>query len=342
MMRWVVVVGAVVGPVLAQLPANWPAYLSNYAIPDGVPPERLRVAEIDGMPQVFIPAGEFTIGSTAEEQEWAWQQTRKIGATWVQRGWLTAEGPQKRLNMPGMWVDVHEVTNEQYCRYLNAVKPDEATRKGWVYLLGENDGDRKPPAGYLEPQIDLDNGTFKPVAGFEHHPVIWVTRGGGGSYANWAGRRLPTEAQWERAARGGQEGWRWPWGSEDQPPARVGNLCDESAAARVKDWHAASKYFAGYDDGYATTAPVGQFTPNGFGLLDMCGNVWEWCRDGFDEGFYAKMGDRDPVNEAGTPRQVLRGGSWTNAPWYLRLACRHGVEPRRYFNAGFRGVEAVE
>lgn len=311
-------------------PAGWPDYLSSFTPPAGMDWSSFRVSAKDGMPQVLIPAGEFTVGSTKAEQEWAYQEAVKALGDGAQRSWFESEGPQKQVTLSAYWMDVHEVTNEQYCRFLNSRQPNEAERKEWVYLVGEQQ------RNYLEPQLEQRGGRYAPVAGKERYPVIWVTWTGAQAYADWAGRALPTEAQWERAARGGRQ-TKYVWGDSDTPPAGAGNLCDEKAVARWTDWRAPGKYFPGYNDGYETTSPVCAFRPNGYGLYDLAGNVLEWCRDWYADDWYSKMPSRDPENATQGNARVVRGGSWLSNPGDLRVSNRLRNTPdNRNNNLGFR------
>ena len=308
-------------------PAGWPDYLKGYQPIAGL---QYRICEKDLMPQVLIPAGEFLMGSTEVEQNWAFEQAKLSMGDKAQRSWFSGEGPQQRVYVSAFWSDLHEVTNEQYCRFLNSRRPTETERKEWVSVVGEQRSD------YLEPQIAARDGRYEPVSGQAQYPVIWVTWFGAQAYADWVGRALPTEAQWERAARGGRQ-TKYVWGDSDTPPAGAGNLCDETAVAKWSDWRAPGKYFAGYQDGCATTSPVCAFQPNAFGLHDLAGNVWEWCRDWYDEGWYAKMPARDPVNENKETYRVGRGGSWNYIPGGLRAGYRDRNTPGgRNGGLGFR------
>ena len=218
----------------------------------------------------------------------------------------TDEKPAHRVRMSGFEIGVTEVTVGQFQAYCRATGKEMPKQEDW-------------------------NNT-------QQHPVHNVTKGEAGGYCDWATSelkrqglpgmvRLPTEAEWEYAARGGATGiggkplHRYPWG--DRVPARGEAL--------------ANSY--GKEDGYEYAAPVGQFKPNGYGLRDMAGNVWEWCEDLYDEGYYA----RSPVDNPeafgrSAPRLcVLRGGSWSYYAVNLRASLRSGFQPDyRYFYFGFR------
>ena len=304
----------------ARPAVGWPERLDDTAPPEGVPESSFRVSPADGMPQVLIPAGEVTMGSPAEQD-----------------GRRDEEGPQKRVSVSAFWMDLHEVTNEQYCRFVNDRCPNDRERKEWIDLVGEFDSD------LLSPEIEQRDGAYVVVAGRGSHPVVYVTWHGAAAYAEWAGRKLPTEAQWERAARGDREGWKYVWGDSDRPPDGAGNLSDERLVARWPGWRKTDRHFPDYDDGYVTTAPVCRFRAGPFGLYDMAGNVWEWCRDAHDEDWYARMPAKQPVNTTQGRERVVRGGSWFNFPRYQRVAYRRGLMPAlRDLNLGFRCVEAPD
>jgi formylglycine-generating enzyme required for sulfatase activity len=220
--------------------------------------------------------------------------------------------PVHTVFLDAFYIDAMEVTNAMYAKFLNAVGKH----------VGD-DGNTWLNIGAGDALIKLDGGQYRPKAGFGDHPVVQVSWYGAGAYAQWAGKRLPTEAEWEKAARGGLEGKRFPWGDE---------LTHNDAN------------YAGVlgDDEWEQTAPVGSFPANGYGLHDMAGNVSEWCMDEWDEGFYANSPRHNPI--AGVPvafvnddfanvdtRRVFRGGAWFNAHPALNLTCyvRNSTAPTR-------------
>ena len=309
-------------------PANWPDYLSSFTPPQGMSWSSYRVSPKDGMPQVLIPAGEFLMGTTPEQLQAA------LRIEGMKAEYAADEQPQKRVHLSAYWMDLHEVTNQQYCRFLNDRPGD--VQQGWFDAAGA-ESNAEWAQKYLGSGIERNGGTYRPVAGREQQPVVWVSWDGARAYAAWAGRELPTEAQWEKAARGGQEGRMFVWGDNLRPPEGAGNLGDETAKQRWSDW----TIFSGYTDGYATTSPACAFSANGYGLYDMAGNVWEWCRDWYDEGWYARMPGRDPLNETKATYRVLRGGSWINNPRDLRVGYRYRHTPdNRVVTIGFRCSEA--
>lgn len=293
------------------LPSNWPDYLKGLKLPAGL---RLRVAAKDDMPQVWVPAGELAMGSSAEQIEEAVRLSRVAGK--VDEAWLKAEAPVHQVKLKGYWMDLHEVTATQYCRFLNETNPTLANRRKWVNLAGER---RDIP---FVPSITMDGARFAPVKNMELYPVSFVSWHGAAAYAKWAGRSLPTEAQWERAARGGQAGKLFAWDG-DTPPAGSGNLCDASHVQRFAQVKRPGRWFVGYDDGYDQLAPVCSFRPNALGVFDLIGNVTEWCRDGYAADYYQRSPASDPANEQDSSSgRVVRGGSFLTAPWATRPGCR--------------------
>ena len=168
--------------------------------------------------------------------------------------------------------------------------------------------------------------------GIAEHPVTHIAFPDAVSYCLWAGRRLPTEAEWEYAARGGLASARFAWGDELTP----------GGEHRCNIWQGS---FPGHDeaaDGFAGTSPVGSFAPNGHGLRDMAGNVWEWCQDWFAADYYARSEKLDPLGPDAGEYRVMRGGSYLCHDSYCnryRVAARSASAPDSTAgNLGFRTV----
>jgi len=168
------------------------------------------------------------------------------------------EKPVHTVYLDAFYMDKYEVTNAQYRKFVQATGHEDyhdlhkEAMESWGGRLNGDD-----------------------------QPVVFVSWEDAKAYAEWAGKRLPTKAEWEKAARGGLVGKRYVWGDEWPPPPRAGNFRDESYHRdELYREKIDTKFFIlGYDDGYTLTAPVGSFTPNGYGLYDMVGNVAEWCAD---------------------------------------------------------------
>ena len=242
---------------------------------------------------VLIPAGYFQMGSgdSADEQ------------------------PVHTIYIDAFYIDKYEVTNAQYKIFLQANPQWRKDRIASVY----HDGD------YLKHW----NGNNYPT-GKANHPVTYVSWYAAMAYAEWTGKRLPTEAEWEKAARGGLVGKKYPWGdSIDSAKAN----CNKNVG---------------------DTTPVGGYSPNAHGLHDMSGNVAEWCLDTYDADFYRSSSRQNPVSggsalkgtvnfsKISTAPRVLRGGSWSQLSQYVRVADRTKAVPTlSYFGAGFRCVKVI-
>ena len=243
------------------------------------------------------------------------------------------EKPVHTVYVDSFYMDVHEVTVGQYNQFVHAT------------------GHRAPP----KPEYPLT----------DRHPIVNVSWHDAMAYAKWAGKRLPTEAEWEYAARGGLAGQKYPWGNR-QPDGTLCNFADKNLS-RVWDKegiiveNAGNRFKAGddpsdknSDDGYVYTAPVGSYPPNGYGLYDMAGNVWEWCFDAYDENFYASslrenpiasIIVKDPKNNRITVNELRasRGGSWFSPAGAVQVSCRgNGARSTGVWRTnGFRCAKSV-
>lgn len=240
---------------------------------------------------VLIPAGEFNVGSDLDNED------------------------EKRINavyLDSYFIDRYEVTNHEFTAFLNAVgRIHDAD--GYVII------DLK--SRYC--RIKHVDGKYQVQQGYEHHPVLNVSWFGAEAYARWRGKRLPTEAEWEKAARGKIEGKEYPWG--------------DTAS------HAHANYEGTEDiDIWLFTAPVGSFEPNGYGLYDMSGNAGEWCADRYGNHAHTTDRFRTPEKSELKPSRVVRGGNWaTDAP-FLRCAFRTSSAPGlTHETIGFRCAKDV-
>ena len=250
-----------------------------------------------GSPMVLIPAGEFQMGDN------------EVGSD---------ERPVHTVYLDAFYIDKYEVTNAQYKKFVEATGYKEP--EGYIYDVNNDWVWGKP---WQDKNYNGDN-----------QPVMCVSWNDAKAYADWAGKRLPTEAEWEKAARGGLAGKRYVWGDDWPPPKNAGNFADETSGIVFAGWW----IIDGYDDGYAYTAPIGKFTSNGYGLYDMAGNVWEWCADWYDSNYYDNSPKSNPTGPASGSSRVLRGGSWSLAiDFYLRVALRNSSGPTSLsFGPGFR------
>lgn len=265
--------------------------------------------------QVWIPEGEFSMGSDSHYSD---------------------EGPVRRVSVAGFWIDPAPVTNSEFGRFVKEtghvtfaeVAPDAKDYPGaqpedlvpgslvftmtsgpvrldnfhnwWAWTHG---ADWRHPTG---PESDL--------AGLDDHPVVHVANQDVEAYAQWAGKQLPTEAEWEFAARGGLDGAEFTWGEGD---------AQETPEPKANTWQGTFPYENTEVDGWTRTSPVGSFEPNGYGLYDMAGNVWEWTSDWYSdrsetngpsccapERLPTKEGSYDPLQrQFRIPRKVIKGGS---------------------------------
>lgn len=163
------------------------------------------------------------------------------------------------------------------------------------------------------------------------HPVVGISWYDAAAYAQWQGKRLPTEAEWEKAARGHLSQSLYPWG-DDAPSGQQANAADQNSSLPWRD--------ASIDDGYRHTSPVGSFPANSLGLFDMAGNVWEWCWD--DCRAYRRQSVVNPIGPLSIECRAVRGGDWAGSTFNLRCSRRDqrimSVSGPAYFNVGFRCV----
>ena len=245
---------------------------------------------------VLIPAGEFEMGSNDAEAQ-------------------HDEQPVHKVYVDAFYMDETEVTNLQFKEFL---LENPQWQKGHVNAQF-HDG------AYLHSW----NGNNYPQ-GKANHPVVYVSWYAAMAYAEWADKRLPTEAEWEKAARGGLSGLKYPWG----------NAIDSTNA--------------NYNNHVKDTTPVGKYAANGYGLYDMSGNVWEWCLDEYNANFYAISPSQNPLSGANSIQwlldnytgvntsRVLRGGSWGNYATNVRCARRYNPTPASSNSpVGFRCARTV-
>jgi formylglycine-generating enzyme required for sulfatase activity len=231
------------------------------------------------------------------------------------------EKPQHTVMLPAFRINRVEVTNARYARFLQAIRKSHPP----TCHSGEVEGKDHTPDAKLWNDPEW-NAPEKPVVGVDWFDAY--------AYCAWAGERLPTEAEWEKAARG-EDGRRYSWGNLAPGSGRLGNFADESAKRLNPKWG----IVPGYDDGFAHTAPVGSFPAGAspYGVQDMIGNAWEWVNDWYSETVYTTEPVASPRGPGTGEKRVLRGGSWDSTPNFLRTALRYSHFPGYRSNSfGFR------
>jgi len=242
------------------------------------------VWERDHSVMVYVPAGEFIMGSSDAQVDSSLALCNKNLRN-CKRRWFEDEQPQHTVYLDAFYIDKTEVTNAQYRACVGAGACDAPL-----------------------------NTIYYDKADYAQHPVVFVGWKDANAYCQWAGKRLPTEAEWEKAARG-TDGRTYSWGE--------GIDCDH----------------AQYGECDGQTVPVGS-KPKGaspYGALDMVGNVLEWVADWYDSGYYSQSPARNPPGADSGEFRGLRGGSWDNRPHLVRTASRFWDNPdARYYDVGFR------
>ncbi len=293
------------------------------APPAGAEPAAQDAAPSDAPPgMVWIPAGRFRMGAVGGEAR-------------------SDEGPVHEVEVSGFWMDATEVTNREFARFVDATAyvtvaeraptldeimaqlppgtappPEEDLVAASLLFIPPNQpvplGDPSrwwawaPGTDWRHPE-----GPSSSLDGRDDHPVVHVCWDDAVAYASWAGKRLPTEAEWERAARGGTDDAPYVWG---ETPV-------DEADPQANLWQGSFPHVNTTADGFMRTAPVGSFAPNDYGLHDMAGNVWEWCADWYRADTYAARTDPVVVDPTGpvssldpdepwAPKRVERGGSF--------------------------------
>ena len=329
---------------------------SRFGIKDPFPIELANNKESGSTENmVWIPGGTFDMGGDNDQAS-------------------PDEFPKHKVSVDGFWMDVTEVTNAQFAAFVEAtgyvttaeIKPDWEELKKQV-----PPGTPKPDESLLVPaslvfkapdtQVPLNDieqwwewstganwrqprGPGSDIKGKENHPVVHISYYDAMAYCKWAGKRLPTEAEWEWAARGGLKNNIYPWGNEG---IDIGN-------PKANSWQGQFPSKNTERDGFYYSAPVKSFAANGYGLYDMAGNVWEWCSDYYAADYYASINKPQAVNnplgptksfdpeEPYTSKRVTRGGSFLCNDSYCsgyRVARRmKTTEDSSLENLGFRTV----
>lgn len=259
------------------------------------------------------------------------------------------EGPVRKVTLNAFYIDRFPVTNESFAEFVNATGYlTEAERFGWSFVF----------QGHLSPEqralLVKDTVAVAPwwykvqgthwrcpegpdstIDGRPHQPVVHVSWNDAVRFAQWAGKRLPTEAEWEYAARGGLEQRLYPWGDELTPDGQ--HLCNI--------WQGTFPILDTAEDGYSAPAPVDAFPPNAYGLYTITGNAWEWCADWFSPNFHIFSTRLNPIGPIHGRARVMKGGSYLCHESYCnryRVGARTSNTPdSSTTNIGFRCVRDV-
>ena len=251
------------------------------------------------------------------------------------------EGPVREVTLRAFWIDPVAVTVERFAAFVDGTgHRTDAEAFGWSFVFAGLLPDDIPgtrgsaEAPWWRQVFGADwrhpEGPRSDISGRGTHPVVHVSWRDAQAYCAWAGLRLPTEAEWEYAARGGLSRKRYAWGDELTPGGR--HMCNI--------WQGTFPSHNTLEDGYLGTAPAASFEANGFSLYNMAGNVWEWCADWFHRDFHATAARDNPTGPPAGNARVIRGGSYLCHASYCnryRVAARSSNTPDSSTgNTGFR------
>lgn len=263
---------------------------------------------------VLVDAGEFLMGN---------------GDRFAYPG--DGEGPVRRVRLDAFWIDACAVSNAEFARFAEATgHVTTAEQFGWSFVFGGLLPDDFPPTRGVAAapwwrQVEgacwhHPEGPHSDVDTRGDHPVVHVSWDDAQAYCAWVARRLPTEAEWERAARGGLEGTVYPWGDELEP----------GGEHRMNVWQGVFPTRNTLADGFLGTCPVDAFLPNGLGLYNATGNVWEWCADWYHPDFHTRERRTNPQGPQRGTNRSTRGGSYLCHESYCRryrVAARNALTP---------------
>lgn len=280
---------------------------------------------------VTIPGGLFAMGTDTKEGFPA-----------------DGEGPVRQVELDSFQISPYAVTNADFKLFVDATGYiTEAERFGWSYVFHLLASEQIKESVANVPQevpwwLVVEGAYWRTPEGPDshildrmNHPVIHISWNDAEAYCKWAGVRLPTEAEWEYAARGGLERKTYPWG----------DLLKVNGEHRCNIWQGKFPTHNSALDGYIGTAPVDVYEPNGYGLYNMSGNVWEWCSDWFSPAYHLKTAARNPEYKQATGRRSMRGGSYLCHRSYCnryRVAARSSNTPDSSTgNCGFRVARSL-
>lgn len=288
-----------------------------------------KLREIDSMEMVYVPSGNFLMGSSDEQLDKAMHDCEEMNGAendCPRHIYARLEQPQHNVVLDAFWIDKTEVTNSQFCKFLNNMGNQTTNGIKW---FEPGAGHRGVTYGYIQ-EID---GIFTPKVGYENHPVIEVSWYGANAYCKWIGGRLPTEAEWEYAAKGTSNNV-YPWGNKFN--GKIVNYRDSTF-----DFDNFGKDTR-FSDGNSKWAPVGSY-PDGASwcvALDLGGNVHEWVDDWYADDYYSNSLEENPQGPDNGELKIGKGGSWYDPSWHVRCSYRKILTPSstRMHWIGFRCV----
>jgi formylglycine-generating enzyme len=258
---------------------------------------------------------------------------------------IDGEGPVRKVTLDPFFMDARPVSNEQFREFVQATGyKTESERFGWSFVFQSHVAPERAAGRVfgVEWWCKIDGadwahpeGPDTSLEGRLHHPVLHVSWNDAAEYARWAGKRLPTEAEWEYAARGGLEQKIYPWGDELTPEGR--HLCNV--------WQGEFPHNDTGEDGFTSVGPADAFPPNGYGLFAITGNAWEWCADWFSPHYHQTATRTNPIGPPQGASKVMKGGSYLCHRSYCnryRVAARTSNTPdSSTTNISFRTVRDV-
>ena len=296
-------------------------------------PSRERAAVLEASRDASLTREKVTTGSTAGMV--ALTGGRFLMGTEDREGFpADGEGPIRQVTLDPFLIDKYPVRNRDFAQFIEATAYNtEAERFRWSFVFAGDLSDRGASVGSEDSVTGVDWWKRIYDATWDHpegpgssihyrgdYPVVHVSWNDAVAYARWAGKRLPTEAEWEFAARGGLEQKTYPWGDELIPEGEH----------RCNIWQGVFPHTNTAEDGYTSTSPVEAYPPNGYGLYSISGNVWEWCADWFDQRHHQIASMINPVGPSAGIARVMKGGSYLCHKSYCnryRVAARSSNTP---------------
>lgn len=250
---------------------------------------------------IYIPAGRFKMGLNSNQIDRLLTSDNQL-----KREWFMNQTPQREINLDAFYIDKYEVTNVEFARFLNETQPDSVEE-----FIGYHPEYQK---------IYPSGSQYLVRPGYEDYPVVMVSWKGANAFAEWANKRLPTEAEWEKAARG-TTNWLFPWGDHFQP-----NLANTNDV----------------NDTFLYLASAKTFSKGGspYDVQNMAGNVWEWCLDDYVDDYYQQIDLSNPRINTGNSKKTVRGGSYLNSSHLTVVTSRQpAIKTLRHVATGFRCVK---